>query len=238
MTVLSSNGKFVFLQPAQARRERVDGVVGHRQRAVTTRVGRHQLIVAVDLLRAIELIVQRLAVVADDRGAIVVEHEFGVDELAMVLQQPVDAVRAAALLVRGEREDDVAIGAEAFLLHADEGRHHDGVAVLHILRAAPVEVAVLFDELERIGRPVLAPRLHHVEVPDQQYRLVLTRTAKPHHHVFLAGVRPENGDVAVRKTGGPQPLCHRFRGRRDVTDGVGGVDLDELLENRARQRVR
>ena len=166
-----------------------------------------------------------------------VEHEFSVDERALVLQQPVDAVRAAALLIRREREDDVAVRAEPLLLHADERGHHDGVAVLHVLRAAAVEIAVFFDELEGIGSPVLAPGLHHVEVPDQQDRLMLSRTPQPDHQIFLPGIRPENGDIAVRKTGGPQPRCHGLRGRRHVTDGVGGVDLDELLENRARQRV-
>ena len=41
-------------------------------------------------------------------------QKLGVDQLALVLQQPVDAVvGAAAFFVGGERDDDVAVGLEA-----------------------------------------------------------------------------------------------------------------------------
>jgi hypothetical protein len=29
---------------------------------------------------------------------------------------------------------------------------------------------------------------------------MLSRTPQPDHQIFLAGIRPENGDIAVRKT--------------------------------------
>jgi hypothetical protein len=39
--------------------------------------------------------------------------------------------------------------------------------------AAAVEVAILFDQHERIASPVRALRLHDIEVCEQQYRLGL-----------------------------------------------------------------
>jgi len=49
-----------------------------------------------------------------------VEAEFGVDECAMVFDEPVDAVeRAAAFFVGGERDDDVTVWNEAFLFELD-----------------------------------------------------------------------------------------------------------------------
>ena len=45
-----------------------------------------------------------------DAAGIVVERELGIDEIAMVLQQPIDAVGFAALFVGGQREDQVAVG--------------------------------------------------------------------------------------------------------------------------------
>ena len=37
--------------------------------------------------------------------------------------------------------------------------------------------------------------------------------------------------IALRKTGGDQPLRHRLRRLARVTRGVAGVDLDQLPEN-------
>ena len=39
-----------------------------------------------------------------------IEHELGVDQVAMVFQQPVDAVEFAAFFIGSERQNDVAIG--------------------------------------------------------------------------------------------------------------------------------
>ena len=39
-----------------------------------------------------------------------VQRELGVDQIAMVLQQPIDAVGFAALLIGGQREDEIAVG--------------------------------------------------------------------------------------------------------------------------------
>ena len=55
-----------------------------------------------------------------------VEAQLGVDQVALVLEQPLDAVvRSAALFVGRERDDDVAIGLEPFALVANEVRDPD-----------------------------------------------------------------------------------------------------------------
>ena len=81
--------------------------------------------------------------------------------VTVVFQQPLDAQRILVenLLVGLQRHDDVAVGLIAFLPVADEigdeGRRH----VFVIAAAAGIEIAVLLDQLERIGRPVLAAGL-------------------------------------------------------------------------------
>ena len=151
----------------------------------------------------------------------------------MVLEQPVDAVRGASLLVRGEREDDVAVRDEALLFQADEIGNGDGVAVLHVLRAAAVVVAVLLDELKGVRAPILLARLHHVEMADDQDGLELGPGPAPvaRHHVPLAIVRSENHHVRGRKARVAEALRHRLRGHRRASARIHGVDLDQLLEN-------
>ena len=89
----------------------------------------------------------------------------------MILQQPVDPVRVPALFIGRQRQDDVAIRLVSLAFEANERGHQDGVVDLHVLSAAAIEVAVLFDKLERIGGPILAPRFHDIQVADDQDRL-------------------------------------------------------------------
>ena len=125
-----------------------------------------------DLLGGLHAVADRLAVLQPDAAALV-QREFGVDQVAVVFQQPLNAERVGVqnLLVGLQRQDDVAIGLVAFLLVADhvgdEGRRHE----LVVAAAARVIIAVLLDQLERIERPVLAPGRHHVEMRQQQDRL-------------------------------------------------------------------
>ena len=51
-----------------------------------------------------------------------IEDELGVDQIAVILEEPVDAVGFAAFFVGGEGEDEVAVGTIVFALQADEGR--------------------------------------------------------------------------------------------------------------------
>ena len=96
----------------------------------------------------------------------------GVDEVAMLVDQPGGAVELAAFFIGGEGEDQVAFGLVAFAVQAQEGGDQGGVGVLHVLGAAPVEVAVLLDKLKRIGVPVGAQGLDHVHVAEEEHGLL------------------------------------------------------------------
>ena len=162
-----------MLQAGQAVGQMVDGIVGPGQGTVTAGIGHRQLIVGIQFFRRVHGHELRLALLRQNSAAVVVEHKLGIDQFAVVLDQPIHAVRGAALFIGGQRQDDVAVRHEAFLLEADQGRDHDGIAVLHVLRAPAVVVTIFLHELKGVGGPVLAPGLNHVEVSDQQHRLVL-----------------------------------------------------------------
>src|SRR4029078_2827961 len=49
-----------------------------------------------------------------------VQTELRIDQLPLVLEQPVDAVVIAALFIRGESEDDVTLGDDSLLLEAQQ----------------------------------------------------------------------------------------------------------------------
>ncbi len=69
-----------------------------------------------------------------------VERELSVDQIAMILKQPVDAVvGTTAFLVGGERDDDVAIRLEAFTLVANEVGDPDRCLRFVVASAATIE---------------------------------------------------------------------------------------------------
>src|SRR3954469_6867392 len=103
-----------------------------------------------DLFRGLNAVADRLAVLQADAAAFV-ERELGVDQIAMVLQQPLDAefVTIEDFLVGLKRQDDIAVGLVTLLLVADhvgdEGRRHEFV----VASTASVVIAVFLDQLER-----------------------------------------------------------------------------------------
>ena len=171
--------------------------------------------------------------VRGDAARIRVEREFGIDQVAVIFQQPIHAVRLSALLIGGERQDDVAVRDIAFLLQTNEIGDGNGIGFLHVLGAAPIEIAVLFHEFERIGGPILAPRLDHVEVTDDQNGA--RRRAGPSpiagNQISLTVIGPEDDNIGCGKPSVEQSLRHGLRSRRGASDGIGGVDLDQLFEN-------
>ena len=107
--------KLMAFDPREPVGEMVDGVVGHRQRAVPAGVLHLELIVGVEFFARVHRNHGRLAVARVNAAAIGVEDEFGVDQIAMIPQQPFDAVGIAGFFVRGQREDNVAIRPVIFL---------------------------------------------------------------------------------------------------------------------------
>src|SRR5260370_36235863 len=77
-----------------------------------------------------------------------VESEFGINKVAVILQEPVHAVvRPAALFIRGESHDDVAVGLEALILVLDQGGDPDGRLSLVVASAAAGRTAIELHEL-------------------------------------------------------------------------------------------
>ena len=111
------------------------------------------------------------------------------------------------------------------------------VGILHILRAAPVVIAVLLNELERIGVPIGAQSLHNVNVAKKQDRLFggLACGANAHHEILFTRVRPEQAHVLRREAGIQEALLHGDRRIGHVASRrISGIDFDELLEYFAR----
>ena len=131
-------------------------------------VGDFEFETQVDLFGGLHRHVDGLAVLDVAAAGIGVDAELGVDEIAMLLDQPIDAVGGAAFLVGGEGEDEIARGLELFALHAQEGSDEGGVVAFHVGGAASVEVAVLLAEDEGVEGPVVAARFDDVEVSEEE----------------------------------------------------------------------
>ena len=101
------------------------------------------------LLGRLHRIEKRLPV-AKRSAATLVDDERRVDEVVMILEQPVDAVGAAAFLVGGERDDDVAVGDDALAHHPDRVGDEDRRHCFIVGGAAAVVVPVTLREHERI----------------------------------------------------------------------------------------
>ena len=229
--------KHIRRQPRESGGEVINRVVRDRQRAVPARVGHLEMEILIHLLAGLHFVRQVLAL-ADVAAAAFVERELRIDQVLVVLDQPLGAVEIAAFLVRGQRQDQIAIRCEAFFLQpdqvGDEMRRHRFV----VGRAAAVEEAVLLNQGERVHRPVLAFRVDDVEVREEEKRLAGAGAAEAHDQVALARIGADDLHVGGREAGGLEPGGHRVGGFRDVTGRrVGRVDLDQLFVDRSSARV-
>jgi hypothetical protein len=58
------------------------------------------------------------------------------------------------------------------------------------------------------------------------------------YEVLFPVVRANHLDIGICKPGLAQPLRHGLCGGRHISDRVGGVDLDQLFQDVARELVR
>jgi len=163
-----------------------------------------------------------------------------VEQLTMVLGDPVRTELAAGLLIGEEGQDDVAFGSPALVVPVAHHREHHRAHVLHVDRAAAPHVAVVHLSGQRVDLPVGGRGRHDVEVAVHQQ-------GRP------AGVGP--GDAAEQI--GPARLgldeAHLDTGRRQVlgdvlgrrpfvaalhTAEVVGVDPDQVTADRHDVGVR
>ena len=89
--------KLIALQAPETIGEVVNGIVRDRDRAVAPRACDRELEVGVDLFGGVHFHDKGLAMLGHHPAPVVIEHELGVNQVAMILDQPIDAVRAAAL---------------------------------------------------------------------------------------------------------------------------------------------
>ncbi len=89
--------------PRQRIRQFVDRVLRPWQRAVAAGIGRRQHEIAMQFFGGVHFHHHGLAMIGQHAAAIVVQHELGVDQVAMILDQPVDAIRCAAFFIRRHR---------------------------------------------------------------------------------------------------------------------------------------
>jgi hypothetical protein len=162
-----------------------------------------------------------------------VERELGVDELRVMLQDPIDAVFTARLLVGRREEDDVAIERSAAAHDVlVEQQHRLQVHREHALvvdRSAAIQESLEDFSAEGVGRPALALDTHHIHVREQQHRPRLTRTLQSRHERCARWCRFEEGrlDAGAAKDVVEIPSdAHLSPGRID------GIHPDQRLEMR------
>ena len=89
----------------------------------------------------------------------------------------------------------------AFLLQPDHQVEEHGRHRLVVGRAAPVEIAVLLDQRERIALPVLALGVDHIDVREQQHALLrgAVRTDARDDVAVVRLARPESPRACRRR---------------------------------------
>ena len=192
--------------------------------------------VLIDFLARLDFVDQILAGLHLTRAALV-DGQSGIDEMAMGFHQPFDTVEVAAFLVGGQGQNQISIGFEAFLLQPDQVRRQMRRHGLVVTRAPAVEVAVLFEEDERIERPVFALRFDDIQVRQEQDRPAGAGAAIPRNEVAFPRIGSEHLNVRCGEPGSLQPRRHRFGRLRRAADRVGCVDLDEFSEDLQGARV-
>ena len=96
------------------------------------------------------------------------ERIFGVDQIPMIGQQPLDAVVIATFFVGCECDDQITIRYIAFFAKTEESSNPGRCHGFIVGSATAPEVAFPFKKFERIDRPILPRRLDHIQMGNQQ----------------------------------------------------------------------
>src|SRR6185437_6621450 len=161
-----------------------------------------------------------------------VDAVFGVYPVAMVFGEPLRAIGLTALFVSRERQDEVTRGDPALFFQADKIGDQYGVALFDVRRAATIEKAIDFVELERIHGPVLAQRFYNIKVGDKQDGFSRAASVQANDKVFLVRKRPINVNIFCGEARCPKASSNSFC-RSGYVSGrcISGVDFNELLKN-------
>src|SRR5579872_5570701 len=167
---------------------------------MTAGIQRLELKIRVNLLTGLNRGKNPLIAISLELSTIEIDAVLRVDPLAMIFHQPIDAVKVSAFFIGRQRQNQIAIGLVILFLHANEVGDEDRVSLLHIVGAAPVEVAILLNKFKGIGRPVLAPRFDDVKMANEQDRLVLPSPMNARDKILFSIVWPINDDVVGGKS--------------------------------------
>ena len=198
------HGKIMRPDFQQRRRQAVDGVVLHRPHRMATGIGDFQSVIHGGLFSGIDTQIDAAAFFVDAAPAAFVDGEFGVDQGAVFGHQMTGTIERRAFLAAGQRHFQGAARLEAFALEAHQHIDPDRGLGFVVGGAAAVEIAVFFDEGERIAAPVLAFGFHHIQVRQQQHGLGPGVTARQHRHqaTFLrVGGRHNQVQIRLRVSG-------------------------------------
>ena len=222
-------------EPIQRGRQPIDRVVRDRHRAVAALVGDFEIEVAIQLLGGLHGVEQLLAVALAPAAAFV-QPELRFHQRAMIVDQPRNAVVVAALFVRGEREDDVALWASGL----------PGGSGSNWRRRSPPSPCRRRCRVRSSSRRARCS-LNGSRSGDQSSlcasttsRCATSRTGfcvpSPRSRAtrlpfFALPGRHQHAHVFLRESCRDQPRCHRPRRLRVVPDGIARVDLDQLFVN-------
>ena len=164
----------------------------------------------IDLLTRLQFVDPVLAVFDLTAPSIGVETVLSVDQVAVILQEPRDAVRVASFFVGRQGDNQVSIRREAFPFEPDEIGDQQCVARFDIVRAASIKISVPLDELEGIKRPILRPRFNHIEMGQQKDWFSCPSAAQAGDEISLPRIWAEHLNIAGREADAPEPCRHRF----------------------------
>jgi hypothetical protein len=114
----------------------IDGIVAHGDRGMAARIGRHDLVIDREFFAHMQRLLDHGAVPVGAPAAALVQRELGIDQVALVVGQPLRAVEGPArLLATGQRQFDGAFGRVSGLLPA--GEQVDPVASIAFMSEVP-----------------------------------------------------------------------------------------------------
>lgn len=236
--VVEHDGELVGAEFEEGLGEVVDGVVGAGLGAMAAGVAGGHGEGEEGLFGSLHGVGGEAAIACLGASGVDVDAELGVDEVAAVLEEPVDAVGfGAAFFAGGEGEDEVAVRGEAFAFEADEVGDEEGGVALDVLGAPAVEVAVAFEEAEGIDGPVVAAGFDDVEVGEEDDGAGCAAATEAGDEVALFGGGDDDLHVGFGESGGAEAVGNELGGGGAVAGGGRGVGLDQFAEDVAGELV-
>ena len=110
--------------------------------------------------------------------------------------------------------------------------------ILRIIFTGIVATLMELPYLKLVGGLALIVIAAKLLVPEEEDGAGGSGAQQSDHQVALAGHRGKHLHIARGESGGAEPRSHGFRGTRIIPRGIGGIDLDELLEDFASERIR